>query len=164
GGTGGAATAGPGGARTGDTGVAGTGARGTSAEGAGAGGAGAIDLGAGGTGTGGVEAEGAGAVDPKARGAAGTMRPRLYFVPLLQQVLGVLSSTGLTPPLLCPPPDQTQPSLQAASPVHTGRRVPRPRPPPVPSTHAMTLRPSSVPLCVPLPPPPESTLPAVYDP
>ncbi|CAI7826720.1 unnamed protein product [Closterium sp. NIES-54] len=46
----------------------------------------------------------------------------------------------------------------------TGRRVPHPRPPPVPSTHARALRPSSVPLRVPLPPPPESSLPAVLDP
>ncbi|CAI7820400.1 unnamed protein product, partial [Closterium sp. NIES-53] len=32
-------------------------------------------------------------------------------------VLGVSSSTGLTPPLLCPPPDQSQPPLQPASPL-----------------------------------------------
>ncbi|CAI7734233.1 unnamed protein product [Closterium sp. NIES-53] len=51
-----------------------------------------------------------------------------------------------------------------ASPVCTGRRVPRLRPPPIPSTYAMALRPSSVPLRVPLPPPPESSLPAVPDP
>ncbi|CAI7753915.1 unnamed protein product [Closterium sp. NIES-53] len=48
--------------------------------------------------------------------------------------------------------------------VRTGRRVPRPRPPPVPGTHAMALRPSSVPLRVPLPSPPESSYPAVPDP
>ncbi|CAI7788415.1 unnamed protein product [Closterium sp. NIES-53] len=118
------------------------------------------------------------------------MRPRPYFVPLLQQVLGVLSSSGLTPPLLCPPPDQSQLPLQPASPlpapspyteqfsglterrepatcpvspVRTARRVPRSRPPPVPGTQAMALRPSSVPLCVPLSPPPESSLPEVPD-
>ncbi|CAI7850445.1 unnamed protein product [Closterium sp. NIES-53] len=51
-----------------------------------------------------------------------------------------------------------------ASPVCTGRRVPRSRPPPVPDTHAMVLRPSSVPLRVPLVPPLESSLPAVPDP
>ncbi|CAI7792004.1 unnamed protein product [Closterium sp. NIES-54] len=120
----------------------------------------------------------------------GIMQPRPYFVPLLQQVLGVPSSTGLTLPLLCPPPDQSQqllrpaypqpsspyteqasgltqlrdPASCPASPVRTGRRVPRPRPPPVPGTHAMTLCPSSVPLRVPLPPPLESSLPAVTDP
>ncbi|CAI7926877.1 unnamed protein product [Closterium sp. NIES-53] len=36
--------------------------------------------------------------------------------------------------------------------------VPRPRPPPVPGTHAMALRPSSVPQRVPLPSPPASSL------
>ncbi|CAI7800633.1 unnamed protein product, partial [Closterium sp. NIES-54] len=48
--------------------------------------------------------------------------------------------------------------------VHAGRRVLRPRPPPLPGTHAMALRPSSVPLRFPLPPPPESSLPAVPEP
>ncbi|CAI7810148.1 unnamed protein product, partial [Closterium sp. NIES-53] len=42
--------------------------------------------------------------------------------------------------------------------------VPRLRPPPVPGTHVMTLHPSSVPLQVPLSPPPESSLPVVPDP
>ncbi|CAI7810557.1 unnamed protein product, partial [Closterium sp. NIES-53] len=155
---------------------------------AGAGGAG-VTAGAGRTG--GAEAGGVGAVDPSAGGAGGTVRPRPYFIPLLQLVLRVLSSTGLPPPLLSPPPDHSQPTLPPASPVPTpspyteqtgglterrepascsafpvctGRRVPRPRPPPVPGTHAMALRPSSVPLRVPLPPPHESSLPAVPDP
>ncbi|CAI7781012.1 unnamed protein product, partial [Closterium sp. NIES-53] len=174
------------------TGAAGTGGVG----GAGAGdpaepvGDGAGGTGAGGTGAGGAGAARAGAVDPGAGGPRGTMRPRPYFVPLLQQVLGVPSSTGLTPPLLCPLPDQSQLPLQPASPllapspyteqsggliehrepasrpvcpVHTARRVPRSCPPRVPSTHAMTLRPPSVPLHVPLPPPPESSLPEVPD-
>ncbi|CAI7908588.1 unnamed protein product [Closterium sp. NIES-54] len=110
-------------------------------------------------GAGGAGAAGAGAVDPGAGGAGGTVRPRPYFVPLLQQVLGVPSSTNLPPPFLCPPPDQSQPPLQPASPlhvpspytdqsgglterrepasrpvspVHTARRAPRLRPPPVP--------------------------------
>ncbi|CAI7873050.1 unnamed protein product, partial [Closterium sp. NIES-54] len=48
-------------------------------------------------------------------------------------------------------------------PVRTAPRVPRSRPPPVLGTHAMALCPSSVPLCVPLPSPPESSLPAVPD-
>ncbi|CAI7783785.1 unnamed protein product, partial [Closterium sp. NIES-53] len=42
--------------------------------------------------------------------------------------------------------------------------TPRSRPPPVPGTHAMALRPSSVPLRVPLPAPPESSLLEVPDP
>ncbi|CAI7859427.1 unnamed protein product [Closterium sp. NIES-53] len=158
---------------------------------AGAGGAGAGVAAVGSPSAGGAGAARAGAVDPGAGGAGGTVRPRPYFVPLLQQVLGVPSSTGLPPPFLCPPPDQSQPPLQPASPlpvpspyteqsrglsecreptsrpvspVRTARRAPRSRPPPVPGTHTMALRPSSVPLCVPLPAPPESSLPEVPDP
>ncbi|CAI7867527.1 unnamed protein product [Closterium sp. NIES-53] len=145
----------------------------------------------GGAGAGGAGAAGAGTVDLGAEGAGGTVRPRPYFVPLLQQVLGVPSSTRLTPPLLCPSPDQTQPSLLQASPlpapspyteqsggliehrepasrpvspVRTTPRVPRSRPPPVPGTYAMALRPISVPVRVPLPAPPESSLSKVPDP
>ncbi|CAI7775789.1 unnamed protein product [Closterium sp. NIES-53] len=44
------------------------------------------------------------------------------------------------------------------------RRVLRSRPPPVPGTHAMALRPSSVPLRFPLLAPPESSLPEAPDP
>ncbi|CAI7902315.1 unnamed protein product [Closterium sp. NIES-54] len=158
---------------------------------AGAGGAGAGGAGVGGPGTGGAGAAGAGVVDPGAGGAGGTVRPRLYFVPLLQQVLGVPSSTGLPPPFLCPPPNQSQPPLQPASPlpvpspyteqsgglaerrepasrpispVRTARRTPRSHPPPVTGTHTMALRPSSVPLRVPLHAPPDSSLPEVPDP
>ncbi|CAI7825758.1 unnamed protein product, partial [Closterium sp. NIES-53] len=193
GGTGGTAATDPGGARTRRTGAAGTGG----VEGAGAGdptepgAAGAGGTGAGGAGARGARAAGAGAVDPGAGGAGDTVQPRPYFVPVLQQVLGVPSSTGLTPPLLCPPPDQSQlplqptsqlpapspytehsgglterrePASRPVSPVHTARRVPLSRPPPVPGTHAMALRLSSVPLRVPLPPPPESSLPKVPDP
>ncbi|CAI7797387.1 unnamed protein product, partial [Closterium sp. NIES-54] len=147
--------------------------------------------GAGGAGAGGAGAAGDGAVDPGAGGPGDTVRPRSYFVPLLQQVLGVPSSSGLTPPLLCPPPDQSQLPLQPASPlpapspyaeqsgglterrelasrpvspVHTARRVSRSRPPSVPGTHAMTLRPSSVPLRFLLQAPRESSLPELPDP
>ncbi|CAI7812749.1 unnamed protein product [Closterium sp. NIES-53] len=130
-----------------------------------AGGAGAGVAGVGGPGAGGAGGAGAGAVDPGAGGSGGTVRPRPYFVLLLQQVLGVPSSPGLPPPFLCPPPDQSQPLLQPASPL------------PVPSTyteqfgglterctHTMALRPSSVLLRVPLPAPPESSHPEVPDP
>ncbi|CAI7889495.1 unnamed protein product [Closterium sp. NIES-53] len=160
GGTGGTATAGPGGARTG--------------------GAGAVDHG--------VRVVGAGGAG--GTGAGGTVRPRPYFVPLLQQVLGDQSSPSLTPPLLCRPPDQSQLPLQPASPipapspyieqsgglrerrepasrpilpVHTAPRVPRSCPPPVLGTHAMALHPSSVPLRVPLLPS-ESSLLAIPEP
>ncbi|CAI7775960.1 unnamed protein product [Closterium sp. NIES-53] len=213
GGTGGAAATGPGGARTSGAGAAETGgvgcagagdptepgaagARGAGARGAGVGGPSAEGAGAAGAGVGGTRAEGAGAagaeaVDPGAGGAGGTVRSRSYFVPMLQQVLGVPSSTGLPPPFLCPAPDQSQPPLQPASPlpapspyteqsrglterrepasrpvspVRTARRAPRSRPPPVPGTHTMALRPSSVPLRVPLPAPPESSRLEVPDP
>ncbi|CAI7748736.1 unnamed protein product [Closterium sp. NIES-54] len=189
GGTGGTATAGPGGARTRGTGAARTGGVGDAGAGdptepraAGAGGAGARGTGAGGvgaggagarvTGTGGAGAGEAGAVDPGAGGAGdtgvgGTVRPRPYFVPLLQQVVGVPSSTSLPPPLLCPPPDQSQPPLLPASPLPAPSpyiEVSRQRPPLVVGTNAMALRPSSVPLRVPLPHPPESSLPTVSDP
>ncbi|CAI7873810.1 unnamed protein product [Closterium sp. NIES-53] len=124
----------PGGARprgtraAGTGGVGGAGARDPMELGAaGAGGAGAVGAGAGGTGAGGAGDGGAGAVDPGAGGAGGTVRPRPYFVPLLQQVLGVPSFTGLPPPFLCPLPDQsptvshllataiTDPSFESAS-------------------------------------------------
>ncbi|CAI7875359.1 unnamed protein product, partial [Closterium sp. NIES-53] len=207
GGTGGTAATGPGGARTSGAGAVGTGGAGCAGAGdptehgatgagagvggTGAGGAGAGGAGVGGTGVGGAGAAGAGAVHPCAGGAGGTVRPRPYFVPLLQQVLGFPSSTGLPPPFLCPPPDQSQPPLQPASPlpapspyteqsgglterrepasrpvshVRTAHRAPRSRPPPVPGTHTMALRPSSVPLRVPLPAPPESSLPEIPNP
>ncbi|CAI7786580.1 unnamed protein product, partial [Closterium sp. NIES-53] len=48
--------------------------------------------------------------------------------------------------------------------VHTGRRFPRQRPPPVPGTHYMTLRPSIAPQRVPLLSPPASSLPDGPDP
>ncbi|CAI7794513.1 unnamed protein product, partial [Closterium sp. NIES-54] len=193
-GTGAAGTSGVGGTGAGDpmepraTGAGGVGAGGTGAGGAGAGGAGALGVGAVDPGVGGA---GAGGAVSGGTGAGGNVRPRPYFVPLLQQVIGVPSSTGLTPPLLCPPLEQSQPLLQPASPLPTPspyteqtgglterrelasrlaspvrnvRHVPRLHPPPVPGTHAMALRPSSVPLRVPLPAPPESSLPEVPDP
>ncbi|CAI7801859.1 unnamed protein product [Closterium sp. NIES-53] len=205
----GAGAAGPGGARTGGTGdvgaggAAGVGAAGTRAVATGgASGAGAV----GGTGAGGAAgfvagdpgAEGTGAVSAVSRGAA---RLRPYYVPHLQQVLGLPPSPGPTPPLLSPPPVKSQSQLQPASPlpgpspysgptrglterrepesrpvspesrsaspvrtVRAGRRVSRPRPPPVPGTHSMTLRPSSAPQRVPLPSPPASSLPDGPDP
>ncbi|CAI7746188.1 unnamed protein product, partial [Closterium sp. NIES-54] len=115
----------------------------------------------------------------------------LELLTLELEVLGVLSSNGLPPPLLCPRPDQSQQLLQPASPlpapspyteqtgglterrepasrhaspVRTGHLVPRPRPPPVLGTHAMALRPSPVPLRVPLPAPLASSISAVSDP
>ncbi|CAI7841306.1 unnamed protein product [Closterium sp. NIES-53] len=102
-GTGGTAAPSPGGARTRGAGAAGTGGVGVAGAGdpmepgaagdggscsggAGTGGAGAGGAGVGGTGTGGIGAGGARAVDPGVGGAGDPVRPRLYFVPLLQQV------------------------------------------------------------------------------
>ncbi|CAI7909101.1 unnamed protein product [Closterium sp. NIES-54] len=120
--------------------------RAAAAEGSCAGGAGAGGAGVGGTSAGGAGAAGAGAVDTGAGGAGGTMRQQTYFIPLLQQ------SGGLT--------ECREPASRPVSPVRIARRVPRLRPPPVPGTHVMALRPSSIPLRVPLPAPPESSLPA----
>ncbi|CAI7771915.1 unnamed protein product, partial [Closterium sp. NIES-53] len=140
---------------------------------------------AGGVGGPGTVAEGAGAV-PAESGAAA--RPLPYFVPLLQQVL------GLSPPVESPPPAQSQSLLEPSSPLpapspYTGptgglaeRREPasrpaspvraaraggrssRQRPPPVPGTHRMSLRPSTAALRAPLPSPPASSLPALANP
>ncbi|CAI7918902.1 unnamed protein product [Closterium sp. NIES-53] len=60
--------------------------------------------------------------------------------------------------------ERREPASRLVSPIRPARRVPRSRPPPVPGTHAMAFRPSSVPLRVPLPAPPESSLPEVPDP
>ncbi|CAI7875565.1 unnamed protein product [Closterium sp. NIES-53] len=160
--TGGTATTGPGGARTRHTGAAGTsgaegagaghlqesgaiGASGAGAGGAGVGGTRAGGPGAGGPGVGGTGAGGAGAIDP-----GGAVQSRPYSVPLLQQ------SGGLT--------ECREPASRPVSLVRTARPVPRSRPPPFPGTHTMTLRPSSVPLRVPLLANPESSLPEVPNP
>ncbi|CAI7883002.1 unnamed protein product [Closterium sp. NIES-53] len=200
----GAAVAGPGGARPVSPGAAGpagsTGAG--AAEGVGtettaggpsegtpgaAGGSGA----AGGAARAGAPAGGTGAV-PAVSGVAA--RPRPYFVPLLEQVLGSPPSAGPPPSFACPQPVPSQLQLQPTSPLpapspYTGptgglaeRREPasrpaspvraartsgrgsRQRPPPVPGTHRMSLRPSTAPLRTPLPSPPESSLPTLADP
>ncbi|CAI5999222.1 unnamed protein product [Closterium sp. NIES-65] len=203
----GAGVAGPRGARTGSTGAA---------EPAGTSGAGAAEsvgaeataicprggptggatgatggTGAGGAAGAGVAAGGTGAV-PSVFGVAA--RPRPYFVPLLQQVLGLPPSTGPPPPLECPQPVPSQLQLQLASPLpahspytgptgglaecrepasrpalpvrraRTSGRGSRQRPPPVRGTHRMSLRRSTAPLRAPLPSPPESSLLALADP
>ncbi|CAI5946926.1 unnamed protein product [Closterium sp. NIES-64] len=60
-----------------------------------------------------------------------------------------------------------EPASRPALPVRAARtisRAPRPRPPAVPGTLQITLRPSSAPVRVPLPSPPESSLPVLADP
>ncbi|CAI7914906.1 unnamed protein product [Closterium sp. NIES-54] len=100
---------------TGDAGAAGGGAGAGAAGGApGAGAArGAARAAGGAAGTGGPWAEGTGSVSADSGGAA---RPRPYYVPLLQQVLGSPPSPG-PPPFLSPRPVQSQSQLQPASPL-----------------------------------------------
>ncbi|CAI7746052.1 unnamed protein product [Closterium sp. NIES-54] len=192
---------GPGGARTGGTGAVGTG---SAAAAAGVGPAGAS--GAAGVGAAGGVGAGVGAAGASGASGAGAARgswrwswhcparPRPYFVPLLEQVLGLPPSPSPAPPLECPQPVQSQSPLQSFSPLpapspyagptgglaerreplscpvspvrttRTSRRALRPRPPAVPGTHQMTLRPSTAPLRVSLPSPPESSLPVLADP
>ncbi|CAI7866209.1 unnamed protein product [Closterium sp. NIES-54] len=107
---------------------------------------------------------GVGAVARRAGGPRDNVRPRPYFVPLPQQPASPLPapspytkhSGGLT--------ERREPASRLVSPLRTARRIPRSRPPSIPGTHAMTLRPSSVPLRVPLPAPLESSIPEVPDP
>ncbi|CAI7787719.1 unnamed protein product, partial [Closterium sp. NIES-54] len=183
---GGARAAGPGGARTGDTGAAGAGgAAGVGAVGAGAvATGGAVGAGAaGGTGAGGAVGvvagdpgdEGSGVVSVVSGGAAWS---RPYYVPLLQQLHPASPLPGPSPysrPTrglterrepesrpASPESRPTSPESRPASPVRavcTGRRVPRQRPPPIPGTHSMTVRPSTAPQRVPLPSPLASSLP-----
>ncbi|CAI7918107.1 unnamed protein product [Closterium sp. NIES-54] len=151
----GAGAAGPGGARTGGTGAGDPGAGGAGAGGNGSGDpvVGGTDAGGtrpGGAGAGGARAGGAGGGGP---GAGGTVQRRPFFVPVCH----------LTDSLT----ERREPEFRPASPVcavRTGRRIPRLRPPPIPGTHIMALRPSSIPLRVPLPSPPVSSLPDVPDP
>ncbi|CAI7876533.1 unnamed protein product, partial [Closterium sp. NIES-54] len=178
---GGAGATGPGGARTGGTGAAGPGGAPGAGATCGAGAGGATEVGTiGGTGAGatvsasgpagggatgvGADAGGAGAV-PAGSGGAARLRP--YFVPLLEQ---------LAFPLPAPSPyvgptgglaKRREPESRLVSPFLTARtirRAPRQRPPAVPGTHPMALRPSTAPHRVPLPSPPESSLPALAEP
>ncbi|CAI5490279.1 unnamed protein product [Closterium sp. Naga37s-1] len=162
-------------AGAGAPGGAGVGAAGAAGGAAGAGGAVGV----------GADARGAGAVSADSKGVA---RPRPYFVSLLQQVLGLQPSTGPAPSLECPLPVQSQSLLQPASPLpapfpytgptgglkerrepesrpaspvraaRTSCRILRQRPPPVPDTHQMAMRPSTAPQRVPLLSPPASSL------
>ncbi|CAI7905749.1 unnamed protein product [Closterium sp. NIES-54] len=159
---------------------------------AGAGGAGGAARAAGAGGASAAGAGGAGAANTALRRPIFYPQPQSSLPPLdsvLRQVHILPSSTGLPLPLLCPPTDQSPPQLLPGSPLptpgpHTGvteslterrvpetrastpiraRRIARPRPPAVPGTHGMALRPFSVPLRVVLPEPPASSLPHVSD-
>ncbi|CAI7888429.1 unnamed protein product, partial [Closterium sp. NIES-53] len=167
---GGAAGAGGAGGGTGATGGAGA-AGGGAGAGAAGGGAGAGAAG-GAAGTGDPGAEGTGSVFAVSGGAA---RPRPYYVPLLQQLQPASPLPGPSP-YSGPTRGLTErresesrpvsPASRSASPVRTVRagRVSRPRLPPVPGTHTMTLRPSTASQRVPLPSLPVSSLPDSPDP
>ncbi|CAI7898902.1 unnamed protein product, partial [Closterium sp. NIES-54] len=190
--TGASGAAGAGAAGCVDTGVGPAGGTAGSAGGTGAAGpAGVGAVGAGGAASTGAATGGTGTVPV---GTGGPARPRPYFVPLLEQVLGLPPSLGPAPPLACPPPVQSQSQLQPVSPLpapspyagptgglaerrepasrptspvrtaRASRRALRPCPPAVLDTHQMTLRPSTAPLRVPLPSSPASSLPALADP
>ncbi|CAI7854475.1 unnamed protein product [Closterium sp. NIES-54] len=180
---GGTGAAGPSGApRAGATGGAGAGgAAGVGATG-GAGAGAAVSTG-GSAGAGAVGVTGAGGATGVGAGAGGT-----------GVVLGLPPSPSPAPSLECPPPVQSESQLQLVSPLpapspyagptgglaerrepeshpaspvrsaRISRRVPRPRPPAVPGTHQMALRPSTASQRVPLPSPPVSSLPALADP
>ncbi|CAI7887211.1 unnamed protein product [Closterium sp. NIES-54] len=187
GGTGATGSAGPGAAGATGVGAAGGVGAGGSADAVTSEGAGAGAAGAGGATGAGARAGSPGVVPP---GSGGTPRPRPYFVPLLEQVLGLPPSPGPAPSFACPQPVPSQSLLQPVSPLpapspYTGptgglaeRRAPasparpactsprtsRSRTPAVPGTHQMALRPSTASLRVPLPSPPASSLPAFPDP
>ncbi|CAI7889351.1 unnamed protein product [Closterium sp. NIES-53] len=154
-------------------------------------GAGVGAVGAGGAAGTSAAAGGTGAVPA---GSGDPARPRPYFVPLLERVLGLPPSSGPAPSLECPQPVRSQsllqpvsplpapspytgpsgglaerrePASRPASPVRAARttgRAPRQRPPAVPRTHQMALRPSTASQRVPLLSPPASSLPVLADP
>ncbi|CAI7746200.1 unnamed protein product, partial [Closterium sp. NIES-54] len=151
----------------------------------GAGGAGGVGAAAGASGTGGAAATGPGGAQTRGTGAAGTggvegagvlgpaqealELPELELEALELLTLALESQPQLQPasPLPAPSPyteqsggltERREPASRPILPVCTARRAPCSRPPPVPSTHAMALRPSCVPLRVALPAPPNSSL------
>ncbi|CAI7749853.1 unnamed protein product [Closterium sp. NIES-54] len=192
---------------TGATGPAGVGAAGASgapgagaAEGVSVGGSPDADSSAG-AGVGAVGAGGAagtsaatGGTGAVPAGSGDPARPRPYFVPLLELVLGLPPSSGSAPSLDCPQPVQSLSLLPTVSPLpapspytgptgglaerrepasrpaslvraaRTSCRAPRQRPPAVPRTHQMALCPSTASQRVPLTSPPESSLPVLADP
>ncbi|CAI7802973.1 unnamed protein product [Closterium sp. NIES-53] len=178
---GGAAGAGGAGGATGAAGTRGAGGT-TGARGAGAAGARGVAgaRGAGGA-TGAAGAGGAGAAGVGRAGAAGTAPRRLFFYPQPHSSLPPPARSFARPvsaiatawlPAACTAPHtEVNESLtecheletRASTPVGA-RRVVRPRPPTIPGTHGMALRPSSVPQRVVLPEPPVSSLPHVPDP
>ncbi|CAI7793068.1 unnamed protein product, partial [Closterium sp. NIES-54] len=187
-GTGGAAAAagvGPAGA----SGAAGAGATGGVGAGVGAAGAsgaaGGVGAGVGPVGGTAGAAGGIGAASPAGVGAigvggaagTGAATGGTGAVPVAcPQPVQSLSPLQPVSPLPAPSPyagptgglaERREPASRPTSPIRTprtSRRAPRPRPPAVPGTHQMTLRPSTAPLRVPLLSPLSSSLPILADP
>ncbi|CAI7904572.1 unnamed protein product, partial [Closterium sp. NIES-53] len=125
--------------------------------------------GAGGAGAGVTKGTGdagaAGAAGARGAGAAGSAQRRLFFLPAAAVLM-----RGSSLPAPAPHTEVTEsltqrrePETRASTPVRA-RRVARPRPPALPGTHGMALRPSSIPQHVVLLEPPASSLPHVPDP
>ncbi|CAI7847650.1 unnamed protein product [Closterium sp. NIES-54] len=172
----GAGAAGGVGAGVGAAGASGAaGARAAGGVGAGVGPAGGTAGAAGGTGAAGPA--GVGAVGAGGAAGTGAATGGTGAVPV-ECPQPVLSQSPFQPvsPLPAPSPyarptgglaERREPASRPASPLcttRTSRRAPRLRPPAVPGTHQMALRPSTAPLRVPLPSPPESSLPVLADP
>ncbi|CAI7889711.1 unnamed protein product [Closterium sp. NIES-54] len=148
------ASGGPAGAGApGGAGAGGAGARGAGAGGAvGAGALGGAGVGATSAAGGAGGAGGASGVGDDAGGAGAPVSP----LPAPSPCTG--PTGGLT--------ERREPESCPGSPVcaaQTGHRGSLQRPPPVPGTHPMALRPSTAPQRVPMPSPPESSLPAIAD-
>ncbi|CAI7840968.1 unnamed protein product, partial [Closterium sp. NIES-53] len=122
--------------------------------------------------TGDPGAEGTGSVSAVSGGVAW---PRPFYVPLLQKFQPASPLPGPSPysgptrgltERREPDSRPVSPDSRSASPVRPVRtsRVSRPRPPPVPGTHSITLHPSTAPERVPLPSPLASSLLADPDP
>ncbi|CAI7737323.1 unnamed protein product, partial [Closterium sp. NIES-54] len=117
-----------------------------------------------GAGAGGATGAGAPAGSPSAvpAGSGGAPQPRPYFVLLLEQPVSPLPAPS---PYTSPTGGLAERCAPASRPASPSRpaRTSRQRPPAVPGTHQMALRPSTAPLRFPLPSPPASSLPAFPD-
>ncbi|CAI7902608.1 unnamed protein product [Closterium sp. NIES-53] len=150
-GAGGAASARAAGAAGGATGAGAAGGTAGAAGGVhgagGAAGAGAAGAAGGAAGTGDPGAEGTGSVSAPSGGAS---RPQLYYLQPASPLPSPSPYSGPTRGLTErrePESRPVSPESRSLSPVCTvsAGRVSRPRPPPVPGTHSMTLRPSTAP-------------------
>ncbi|CAI7850363.1 unnamed protein product [Closterium sp. NIES-54] len=160
-----------------DSGAAGGGdTEGADSRGADSGGAGSRGAESGGAGSGGAESPCGGGVVGAPTGGARSGEQRHEAAVVTEQELRVLEALELDggPGGACAggagaggigaggigAGDSREPASRPVTPF----RAPRARPPPVPGTHTMALRPSSVPQCIVLPLPPASSLPAVAEP